>query len=39
VFGNRPLKVELWISKEDMEQEKKQKENREMQKFFDYLLG
>lgn len=30
VFGARPLKVELWVSKDEMEQEKKQRESREV---------
>jgi hypothetical protein len=30
IFGPRPLKVDLWQSKDEIEQEKKQRENREL---------
>ena len=30
VFGSRALKVELWLSKEEIEQQRKAKENREV---------
>ena len=38
VFGSRPLKVELWQSKDEIEQDKKQRENREMNSFMNALL-
>jgi hypothetical protein len=38
VFGSRPLKVELWQSKGEIDQEKKQRENREMNSFMNALL-
>ena len=38
VFGNRPLKVDLWQSKDEIESEKKQKENREIQSIMNALV-
>ena len=38
VFGSRPLRVELWQSKSEIEQEKKQRENREMNQIMNALL-
>jgi len=38
VFGSRPLKVELWLSKDELEQEKKLKENREINQLVKVLM-
>jgi polyadenylate-binding protein len=38
IFGSRPLKVELWQSKGEIEQEKKQRENRELNSIMTALI-
>lgn len=38
VFGSRPLKVELWLSKEEIEQQKKAKENREVHQILTQII-
>lgn len=38
VFGSRPLKVELWLSKEEIEQQKKAKENREVHQILNNII-
>ena len=38
VFGQRPIMVELWMSKDEIEQEKKQKETRELNQILNALV-
>lgn len=38
IFGSRPLKVELWLSKEEIEQQKKAKENREVHQILNQII-
>jgi len=38
VFGPKPLKVEMWLSQEDIKQERKQRENREVNSFVNALI-
>ena len=38
VFGHKPLHVELWLSEEEIKQERKQKENREVNQFINALI-
>lgn len=38
VFGPKPLHVELWLSEEEIKQERKQRENREVNAFVNALL-
>lgn len=38
ILGSRPLKVELWQSKSEMEQEKKQRENREVNSILNMII-
>jgi polyadenylate-binding protein len=37
-FGGRPIKVDLWQSKEEIEKEKKYKENREVSSILNTLI-
>lgn len=39
MFGPRPIKVELWMSKDEIEQEKKQKEAREINQFLSLFVS
>lgn len=38
VFGNKPLHVELWLSEEEIKQERKQRENREVSAFVNAIF-
>jgi RNA recognition motif-containing protein len=39
IFGTRPLKVELWVSKDELESEKKLKEEKQLKNFFSELMS
>lgn len=39
VFGTRPLLVELWVSKEEKEQERKKKESQSINQFLSTMLN
>ena len=38
IFGSRPLKVELWLSKDEIEQQRKAKENREVHQILNQII-
>lgn len=37
VFGGRPLQVDFWLSKQELEQEKKQKDQRERENMIYFM--
>lgn len=38
IFGSRPLRVELWLSKDEIEQQRKAKENREVHQILNQII-
>jgi RNA recognition motif-containing protein len=37
IFSSRPMRVELWLSKEEIEQQKKQREGRQINQIYNYI--
>lgn len=38
IYGSRPIKVDLWLSKDELEQQKKAKENREVHQILNQII-
>ena len=37
IYSSRPMRVELWLSKEEIEQQKKQREGRQTNQIYNYI--